>query len=252
MAIFHDILGNKVYTLKENFVDALERRQKTNDELKEKLTTDKLENFESFYDGRVWKHCSDNLNQFGAGYLWRIINFHQLEKIMDEELFKEIKKGKDSEPKMILYDPDTYEYQPFKMNYFNTWLVVRVLKEDEFVIEDEKKLQNKLETDLYIQNQLLYHPEDFESMFDGRVWLPGGVCNRKVSAGKILQIIKKNGIKVDPVLLKQIKEGDNIDGSVYVHDYESFTYESSNRDLSYEDNIRTISSLPRTRLFYNV
>jgi hypothetical protein len=234
---FVDVLGNEHTVPRHGHV--FREKMIKNHELQHWLRHDTIDGWSSFYDGRVWQPVSEKENQFSATHLWRIIKMERIEKTMDQKLLKAIEKGKDLEPTFILHDPETYNYEISKLSFLNSWLVARTTKEPD-------EMKTNFDEEHYVIVQMRYYPEEFEPLFDGRVWCPGGIADRKVSAGRILQIIKKEDIedKVDQGLLKRIQDGDKIDGNIYVHDYESFNYEGSS-SFDHKSYMRTIQSLPK-------
>lgn len=235
---FVDALGNEHLVRRPGAI--FSERNRVQQQLEVYLHHFPIDDWLSFYDGRVWQFGKDeDTDQFGANHLWRIIKHERIAKTMDQKLLKAIERGKNLEPTFILHDPDTYNYELVKLNFLNSWVVVRTSKEPK-----ETGTHREYDEEHLVDYQLRYYPEEFESLFDGRVWLPGGPTNLKLSAGRILQIIKKKEISVDPILLKRIQDGDKIDGNIYVHDYDSFNYEVSG-SLDHNSHLKLIHSVPK-------
>ena len=81
--------------------------------------------------------------------------------------------------------------------------------------------------DLILKNMLITNPEAFQSYVGNRLWGLNNNAKRKISAGKLTQIIEKYKLttKIPKKLEERIRSGDDQSNTeFYVFDYTNFNY----------------------------
>ena len=80
--------------------------------------------------------------------------------------------------------------------------------------------------DLILKNMLITNPDAFQSYVGNRLWGLNNNAKRKISAGKLTQIIEKYKLstKIPRKLEERIRSGDQSNTDFYVFDYTNFNY----------------------------